>query len=181
MVIRIIEMSGYLIVEIPYIIGLMIQIYFVLTRPKAVKKDYQAKTILVVILTLVLPLSYFNLTEINPSYEFLTLILGGFSSMLFLWSAIRLGRSFAVIPAVRICIFSGPYSYIRHPIYSSYLIFDLGFILATPNKIWVIVWFLELFLFYWRASNEERLLLKSDKLYQEYIKSVPKMFIPFVF
>ena len=45
---------------------------------------------------------------------------------------ITLGRSFGVVPANRGVVVGGPYNFVRHPIYTGYLITHVAFLVANP-------------------------------------------------
>ena len=75
-----------------------------------------------------------------------------------------LGRSFYMglageVPDV-ICE-SGPYRYLRHPFYVSYLLAFVGVIVATPTVIAALVLALNVVLFVYMALDDERTLARS--------------------
>jgi len=91
-----------------------------------------------------------------------------------------LGRSFGVVPANRGIVVRGPYSFVRHPIYTGYLITHVGFVLANPTT-----WNISLILvgdaaLVVRALMEERVLSK-DAEYQGYCQRVGWHLMPGVF
>ena len=91
-----------------------------------------------------------------------------------------LGRSFGVVPANRGIVVRGPYSFVRHPIYTGYLITHLGFVAANPTT-----WNITLILvgdaaLVVRALMEERVLSK-DVEYQGYCQRVGWHLMPGVF
>jgi protein-S-isoprenylcysteine O-methyltransferase Ste14 len=49
------------------------------------------------------------------------------------WSLYTIGRSFAIFPSARLLVTSGPYTIVRHPIYSIYLHFAMCITLVTPT------------------------------------------------
>lgn len=51
-------------------------------------------------------------------------------TLLAAWSALALGRSFSLLPQARSLITSGPYRFVRHPMY-------LGGLLITVGEIWL--------------------------------------------
>jgi protein-S-isoprenylcysteine O-methyltransferase Ste14 len=51
-------------------------------------------------------------------------------TLLAIWSAVVLGRSFSLLPQARALVTSGPYHYVRHPIY-------LGGLLITAGEVWL--------------------------------------------
>jgi protein-S-isoprenylcysteine O-methyltransferase Ste14 len=74
------------------------------------------------------------------------------------------GRSFYMglageVPDV-ICE-SGPYRYLRHPFYVSYLLAFVGMIVATPTVIAALVFALNVVLFVYMALDDERTLARS--------------------
>jgi protein-S-isoprenylcysteine O-methyltransferase Ste14 len=91
-----------------------------------------------------------------------------------------LGRSFGVVPANRGIVVRGPYSFVRHPIYTGYLITHVGFVLANPTT-----WNISLILvgdaaLIVRALMEER-VLSQDVEYQGYCQRVGWHLMPGVF
>ena len=91
-----------------------------------------------------------------------------------------LGRSFGIVAANRGVRTSGFYRFVRHPLYGSYLVGYLGFLLGNLS-IWNIVLIVITILCqYARAVAEERILLQ-DPIYQAYAQQVRYRFIPFIF
>lgn len=74
----------------------------------------------------------------------------------------------------------GSYHYIRHPIYTSYLIFGLGCVLAAPGALPLII-LIAMFLVYRNAAyHEEKLLLSRYPDYRTYQERAWR-FIPFLY
>jgi protein-S-isoprenylcysteine O-methyltransferase Ste14 len=93
---------------------------------------------------------------------------------------IALGRSFGVVPANRGVVVRGPYTFVRHPIYTGYLVTHLSFLVAHPtpwNISIVLVADTALIL---RALMEER-VLSADVQYQSYCQRVGWHLVPGVF
>jgi len=91
-----------------------------------------------------------------------------------------LGRSFGLLPAQRGFVGSGPYRFVRHPMYLGYLIGQTGFLLANfswRNVSILVGIYLALGL---RISREESVLQCSDD-YHEYRKRVPWRLVPYIF
>ena len=93
---------------------------------------------------------------------------------------ITLGRSFGVVPANRGVVVSGPYNFVRHPIYTGYLITHVGFIVANPvpwNALVIVIADTALIV---RALMEEK-VLSADVEYQGYCRRVGWHLVPGVF
>jgi protein-S-isoprenylcysteine O-methyltransferase Ste14 len=97
-----------------------------------------------------------------------------------LHAKLTLGRSFGCVPAHRGLKLSGPYRFIRHPMYAGYLIGHLGFLLLNPS-----LWNLGLYALSYglqvpRLLAEER-LLSRDPRYRAYQAGVRYRLIPGLF
>lgn len=91
-----------------------------------------------------------------------------------------LGRSFGLVPANRGVVAQGPYGFMRHPIYTGYLVTHVGFLVAHPT-----VWNIGLILvsdaaLIARALLEERVLVQ-DEQYRAYCARVNWHLVPGVF
>ena len=94
-----------------------------------------------------------------------------------LWCKAALFRNFGVAPAIRGVEVRGPYAFLRHPMYASYFIAQLGFLYAFPtlwNAAIIAIWAAIQVL---RINAEER-LLKTDARYQNYAAQVRWRLIP---
>jgi len=91
-----------------------------------------------------------------------------------------LGRSFGLVPANRGVVVRGPYMFVRHPIYTGYLITHVAFLVANPVP-WnaAIIVFADTLLVV-RALMEER-VLSNDAAYQGYCRRVGWHLVPGVF
>ena len=117
-----------------------------------------------------LPLASDRLTAMISAIGLVIVVLG----------KMALGRSFGVVPANRGVVVRGPYSLVRHPIYTGYLITHVAFVAAHPaswNVAIVLAGDTALIL---RALMEER-VLRADEAYQQYCRRVGWHLIPGVF
>jgi protein-S-isoprenylcysteine O-methyltransferase Ste14 len=74
---------------------------------------------------------------------------------------------------------TGPYAYVRHPIYSGVLLAMFGSVLVM-SLLWLVVLLLNGLQFIYAARREEQLMLKTfPNEYADYMKRT-KMIIPFV-
>jgi protein-S-isoprenylcysteine O-methyltransferase Ste14 len=97
-----------------------------------------------------------------------------------LWCKAALFRNFGVAPAIRGVEVRGPYALLRHPMYVSYFIAQLGFLYAFPT-LWnagiIATWALIQVL---RVHAEER-LLRTDARYQTYAANVRWRLVPYLY
>jgi protein-S-isoprenylcysteine O-methyltransferase Ste14 len=110
----------------------------------------------------------------------LTAIVSAFGLMVVIVGKMALGRSFGVAPANRGIVVRGPYSVVRHPIYTGYLITHTGFLLANPVPWNIAVILIADAALIVRALMEER-VLKADAEYQGYCQRVGWHLLPGVF
>lgn len=97
----------------------------------------------------------------------------------FFFSALYIHRQ-AVKSAARIdkIVKNGVYSIVRHPIYSSDIILGIGIFFFRPTLIIAInILWMSLFLIFWMRKEENALIERFGKEYEEYKKKVP-MIIP---
>lgn len=74
----------------------------------------------------------------------------------------------------------GPYSYVRHPIYSGTLLMGSGFELVVASYLFFAVLILGTVIIYFCAKEEEKRLMNWFLEYRDYQKRVKK-FVPFIF
>ena len=97
-----------------------------------------------------------------------SLAAGAAGSLLALWGVLSLGRSFGIFVGVRKVVLAGPYKYVRHPIYSGYLLIWLGQILVNLSWGIIILVAIHMALMIYRARLEERRLAEASPEYREY-------------
>ena len=107
-------------------------------------------------------------------------ILQGVGIVIMVVALASLGRSFGVVAANRGIKQSGPYRWVRHPLYAGELIFFTGFLLTSFSSINLVLWFGVLCGLVIRSWAEED-HLSQDPEYQAYMKAVPCSFFPKLF
>lgn len=85
-----------------------------------------------------------------------------------IWSLRTLGRCFSILPEVRGLVISGPYRWVRHPVYLGEMVAVLGLLLPILSTRNVIVFVLFCALQLWRARHEEAGLAATFPEYDEY-------------
>jgi protein-S-isoprenylcysteine O-methyltransferase Ste14 len=102
--------------------------------------------------------------------------------MLWVWARFAFGvRSFHATanPTAGGLVTSGPYKYIRHPIYASILYFAWAGIAAHPSIVGVVLGLLASVFTAVRIVGEEKLLVQTYPEYVEYARATRRL-VPFV-
>jgi protein-S-isoprenylcysteine O-methyltransferase Ste14 len=92
-------------------------------------------------------------------------------------SLLTLGRSFGFAAADRGLVTRGPYSVVRHPMYSSYLLLQSGYLLQSLSVRNAAVLLIGTLCNAGRALAEERLLARNEE-YAAYRRHVRRRMIP---
>jgi protein-S-isoprenylcysteine O-methyltransferase Ste14 len=95
-------------------------------------------------------------------------------------SRIYLGRRFGLLPANRGIVSGGPFRWMRHPIYSGWLVLTIGFLMAYPTPRNIGMLFLSLPFLVWRMDLEEE-HLNEDPEYRAYAAKTPYRLIPRIY
>jgi protein-S-isoprenylcysteine O-methyltransferase Ste14 len=123
-----------------------------------------------------------SLAVSSPILQVVGLILFASGLGLAVWARIYLGRNWGMPMTERAepeLVTSGPYRFVRHPIYSGLLLAVLGTALAT-NLYWLIALAVLGAYFTYSATVEERLMTTSFPGEYASYKAHTKMLIPFV-
>jgi protein-S-isoprenylcysteine O-methyltransferase Ste14 len=91
-----------------------------------------------------------------------------------------LGRSFGIVAANRGVESSGPYRFVRHPMYLGYTMTHAGFLLLMPSALNAILYGLAFCLQVMRIMREERVLIR-DPMYQSFAERTRYRLVPGVF
>jgi protein-S-isoprenylcysteine O-methyltransferase Ste14 len=116
----------------------------------------------------------------SPVPDVATATISALGLILVVIGKVALGRSFGVVPANRGVVVSGPYTLVRHPIYTGYLIAHVAFLMANPSPWNVSVILIADAALVLRALLEER-VLSADAEYQGYCRRVGWHLVPGVF
>lgn len=98
-------------------------------------------------------------------------------SLLAIWAFFSLGRSFAILPAVRAIETRGAYRWLRHPAYAGELLMLLACCLSRPGALTLSVALAALPLVALRIGAEEALLGRSEE-YRAYVQRVRYRLVP---
>jgi protein-S-isoprenylcysteine O-methyltransferase Ste14 len=90
-------------------------------------------------------------------------------------------------PAVRVqtersqtVVSTGPYRYVRHPMYAAFVLFTLGTALLLGSWYGLVGGLLLIGMIAWRAVQEERVLREELKGYRAYMTRVRYRFVPYL-
>jgi protein-S-isoprenylcysteine O-methyltransferase Ste14 len=110
-----------------------------------------------------------------PDYITMPLIMVG--TAISLAAKLSLRRSFGLVPANRGVKSGGAYRFVRHPMYTGYVINHIGFFLLFSSAWNLAIYATCWILLYLRAIEEEKFLL-NDPEYGAYAKTVRARIIP---
>ena len=94
-------------------------------------------------------------------------------------SLISLNQSFALVAAKRKIKTGWMYRFVRHPIYASYCLTFLGYVLTNTTSVNVLVYLVSMTFLCIRIVREEKHLV-HDPLYAEYMSKVRYRIIPYI-
>lgn len=118
--------------------------------------------------------------KINLIWEIIGLFIYIFGIFLMLWAKRLLDRNWN--PEFRLpkdLVISGPYKFVRHPIYLGMAVFLIGIELAAKSWLFIILGILILFTSYFIALKEEKTCLEVlDEQYKNYQRQTPSCLIP---
>ena len=103
-----------------------------------------------------------------------------FGLLFSIWAKLILRRSFGLVAANRGVVHTGPYSFVRHPIYAGYVLVYIGFFLDNPLAWNAGVYLATVSLLIVRVLAEER-VLAQDPAYAAFMGRVRYRLAPGVF
>ncbi|MFH1308023.1 MAG: isoprenylcysteine carboxylmethyltransferase family protein [archaeon] len=139
-----------------------------------------AKNIVLLILFILYFSNYLDFANFSLNYYlriFIGLSLIFIGSFLIFWAHINLGENWSPVIEKKFykskkLIRTGPYKYIRHPIYSASFVMLIGFVFLTANWFFTGIPLLILIAFYiYKIPKEEKSLVNNfGRKYKDYIK-----------
>jgi len=157
----------------------LVVVFTIMRRPAALV-DRSATAGVVTMMSLAGPplLRVAHLPAVVPDIVTACLLSGGL--IVVITGKLTLGRSFGLVPANRGIVVGGPYTFVRHPIYTGYLFTHVAFLIANPTPLNAIIVGLADGALIIRALMEERVLVR-DVVYQAYCRRVGWHLVPGVF
>jgi protein-S-isoprenylcysteine O-methyltransferase Ste14 len=119
-----------------YVLQHLIVLGIALTRPRPKVRDYSIASSIAVGAAYVYPYAqviYLRWSPGHVAWPTGGLALVTLAAGLSLVSLLAMGRRFGVRPALRDLVTSGPYRFVRHPMYLSYILGDIGYNLQEWN------------------------------------------------
>jgi protein-S-isoprenylcysteine O-methyltransferase Ste14 len=162
------------------LVGESLVVVLTITRRRARLVDRSVAAAIMTAMSLVGPPLLRVAAVPSPVPDAMTAIISAFGLALVVVGKMALGRSFGVVPANRGVVVRGPYTLVRHPIYTGYLITHTGFLLANPTPWNVAIILAADTALVVRALMEER-VLSNDVEYQGYCRRVGWHLVPGVF
>jgi protein-S-isoprenylcysteine O-methyltransferase Ste14 len=104
----------------------------------------------------------------RPTFVTIGLICVMIGPLISLWGIIHLGRSFGVFVAVRKVVLTGPYQWVRHPMYLGWVFICLGVALANFSGAYLFLTTTHMALLFYRARLEESQLADHSPEYREH-------------
>lgn len=105
-----------------------------------------------------------------------SLFFGVAGAAIAIWGIVSLGRSFGIFVAVRKVVLIGPYRYVRHPIYSGYVLIWSGIVLSSPTIGIIALVAIHMALMVYRARLEERRLAEASPEYRAHLQATGFLF-----
>ena len=144
-----------------YVLQHFIVLGIALTRPHPKVRDYSVASSVAVGVAYVYPYAQVIYLRWSPGYvasPAAGLVLVTLAAGLSLVSLLTMGRLFGVRPALRGLVMRGPYKFVRHPIYLSYVLGDIGYNLQEWNSVTLLLVLMGWASLVYRIHAEERLL-----------------------
>ena len=144
-----------------YVLQHFIVLGIALTRPQPKVRDYSIASSMAVGVAYVYPYAQVIYLRWSPGYvasPAAGLVLVTLAAGLSLVSLLTMRRLFGVRPALRGLVRSGPYRFVRHPMYLSYILADIGYNLQEWNFVTLLLVLIGWMSLVYRIHAEERVL-----------------------
>jgi protein-S-isoprenylcysteine O-methyltransferase Ste14 len=144
-----------------YVVQHFIVLGIALTRPQPKLRDYSIASSMVVGAAYAYPYAQVIYLRWSPGHVALPaagLVLVTLAAALSLVSLLTMGRLFGVRPALRGLATKGPYRFVRHPMYLSYILADIGYNLQEWNFVTLLLVLIGWMSLVYRIHAEERAL-----------------------
>ena len=113
--------------------------------------------------------------ELSPVLYMISLLLMITGFVFAIWAVLSLGRSISILPQARQLVTSGPYAFVRHPLYLGEMTAMLGIAMQYSVPWALLLFALQCIFQFWRIKNEERLLLGVFPEYPVYVTRTARL------
>ena len=144
-----------------YVLQHFIVLGIAVTRPQPKVWDYSIASSVAVGIAYAYPYAQVIYLRWSPGYVVSPaagLVLVTLAAALSLVSLLTMGRLFGVRPALRGLATSGPYRFVRHPMYLSYILADIGYNLQEWNFVTLLLVLVGWMSLVYRIHAEERVI-----------------------
>ena len=144
-----------------YVLQHFIVLVIALTRPQPKLWDYSIASSMAVGASYAYPYAqviYLRWSPGDVASPTVGLVLVTLAAGLSFVSLLTMGRLFGVRPALRGLVKGGPYRFVRHPMYLSYIVADVGYNLQEWNFVTLLLVLVGWMSLVYRIQAEERLL-----------------------
>jgi protein-S-isoprenylcysteine O-methyltransferase Ste14 len=163
-----------------YVLQHLVVLVIALTRHPPEVKDHSLPSSLAVVISYAYPYAqvvYLRWAAGSPAWPAGGLVLVTLAACLSIVSMLSLGRRFGIFPALRGLVTTGPYRLVRHPMYLSYMIADIGYNLQEWNTGTVLLMMIGWASLLYRVHAEER-ILSHDEGWSAYAALVRRRLLP---
>jgi protein-S-isoprenylcysteine O-methyltransferase Ste14 len=171
---------AFTIVDWIYVVQNLAVLVIALTRRPAEVQDHSLRTSIAVGVNYVYPylqVIYLAWVPGRPLWPAAGLVLVTAGAVLGLASLLALGRWFGVRPALRGLATTGPYRFVRHPLYLAHVVADIGYNLQQWNLGTVLLVIAGWGSLLYRIRAEERILAGDDG-WRAYVAHTRSRLIP---
>ncbi|HEY3065023.1 MAG TPA: methyltransferase [Methylomirabilota bacterium] len=155
----------FTVIDWIYVSQHLLVLAIALTRGSPKAQDRSLASSVAVVVAYAYPyaqIAYVRWVPADPVWPAAGLVLVTLSACLSLASLVSLGRSFGIRPAWRDLTMTGPYRLVRHPMYLSYVLADVGYNLQGWNVGTVLLVIAGWASLVYRIHAEERMLARDD-------------------
>jgi protein-S-isoprenylcysteine O-methyltransferase Ste14 len=149
-----------------YVLQHFVVLGIALTRPHPKVRDYSITSSMAVAVAYAYPYAQVICLHWLPGHvgwPTAGLVLVTFAASLSLVSLLAIGRLFGIRPALRGLVISGPYKFVRHPMYLSYVIADIGYNLQEWSPVTLLLVLVGWASLLYRIHAEERVLSQHSE------------------
>ena len=148
-----------------YVLQHLVVLGVAFTRFDPTARDYSIASTTAVIVAYAYPYAQVICLRESPGYVAwpgVGLALVTFAACLSIVTLLILGRLFGIRPAVRGLATTGPYRFVRHPMYLSYILADIGYNLQEWNFVTLLLVLVGWPALLYRIRGEERVLAQHS-------------------